>query len=81
MCPEVVTNIAKNYNPDISLDPVSIFQTSNTICLPYEEEGDEERRHGGHQSENQVLQLREPLVELEGDDDAEAEREPEGREF
>ena len=31
------------------------------IYLPYEEEGDEERRHSGHQSENQVLQLREPL--------------------
>ena len=31
------------------------------IYLPYEEEGDEERRHGGHQSENKVLQLREPL--------------------
>jgi len=45
--------------------------------LPYKEVGDEERRHGGHQSENQVL--REHLVELEGDDDAEAERELEGR--
>jgi hypothetical protein len=31
------------------------------IYLPYEEKGDEERRHGGHQSKNQVLQLREPL--------------------
>jgi hypothetical protein len=29
--------------------------------LPYEEEGDDERRHGGHQAKNQVLQLREPL--------------------
>lgn len=31
------------------------------VYLANEEEGDEERRHGGHQSKNQVLQLRKPL--------------------
>ena len=29
--------------------------------LPYEEEGDDERRHSGHQAKDQVPQLREPL--------------------
>ena len=29
--------------------------------LPYKEYGDDERRHGGHQAKDQVLQLREPL--------------------
>jgi len=46
MCPKVVANITENYDPDISLDPITVFQTSNAICLPYEEERDEESRPG-----------------------------------
>lgn len=78
MGPKVIPDVTKNYNPEICLHPVSVLQVSPTVCLSNNYEGYQEQRDRRNQSQDQIFQLRKALVELVGDDDAEAESEPEG---
>lgn len=79
MSPEVVSNIAKNYNPQICLQPIPISPAFVAVCLSHYQKWYQESWGSGNQPEDKILQFCEFLVKLIGDDDPETEDEPKGR--
>lgn len=78
MSPEIIPNITEDYYPKTGLDPITILPRDALISLSNKQHWNGESRNSGDQSEKQILQFREFLVEIEGNNNAETKGEPEG---
>lgn len=78
MSPEIIPNITEDYYPETGLDPITILPRNASISLSNEQQWNNESRNSRDQSDEQVLQLCEFLVKIEGNNNAETKGEPEG---